>query len=53
MYAYVCLCEAWISDEYALEFLLAFDGRIHHLDRGYWAKFEVKRIQPTPERPHG
>jgi hypothetical protein len=36
-----------------LEFLLAFDGRIHHLERGYWLKFEVKRTAATPERPHG
>ncbi len=42
-----------ISEEHALEFLLAFDGRIHHFEQGYWVKFEVKRTQPTPERPHG
>ena len=42
-----------ISDEHTLAFLLAFDGRIHHLEKGYWLKFEVKRIAPTPERPHG
>jgi len=41
------------SDEHALEFLLAFDGRIHHLEQGYWLKFEIKRAEPTPERPHG
>ncbi|HXT79796.1 MAG TPA: DUF6516 family protein [Acetobacteraceae bacterium] len=40
-------------DEHTLEFLLAFDGRIHHLEQGYWLKFEIKRIEPTPERPHG
>ena len=45
--------EAAISDEHTLEFLLAFDGRIHHLERGYWLKFEIKRTVPTPERPHG
>jgi hypothetical protein len=33
--------------------LLAFDGRIHRLDRGYWLKFEIKRVAPTGERPHG
>jgi hypothetical protein len=33
--------------------LLAFDGRIHHLERGYWLKFEVKRTKPVPERQHG
>jgi len=32
---------------------LAFDGRIHHLEQGYWLKFEAKRTEPTPERPHG
>lgn len=39
--------------EYALEFLLAFDGRIHHLEEGYWIKFEIKRVKPSKERPHG
>jgi Family of unknown function (DUF6516) len=39
--------------EYGLEFLLAFDGRIHHVEEGYWLKFEIKRIKATKERPHG
>jgi hypothetical protein len=39
--------------DHALEFLLAFDGRIHHLEAGYWLKFEIKRIAVTRERPHG
>ena len=39
--------------EYQLEFLLAFDGRIHHLEKGYWIKFEIRRVAGTPERPHG
>ncbi|MGO8867395.1 MAG: DUF6516 family protein [Alphaproteobacteria bacterium] len=39
--------------EYGLEFLLAFDGRIHHLEEGYWIKFEIKRIEATRKRPHG
>ena len=39
--------------EYGLEFLLAFDGRIHHLEEGYWLKFEIKRVEATKERPHG
>ena len=39
--------------EYTLEFLLAFDGRIHHLEKGYWIKFEIKRADVTKERPHG
>ena len=39
--------------EYTLEFLLAFDGRVHHLEKGYWIKFEIKRVEPTGQRPHG
>lgn len=39
--------------EHALELLLAFDGRIHHLEEGYWIKFEIKRVKATKERPHG
>jgi hypothetical protein len=39
--------------EYGLEFLLAFDGRIHHLEDGYWIKFEIKRVRAAKERPHG
>lgn len=42
-----------ISDEHTLEFLLGFDGRIHYLAQGYWLKFEIKRADPTPQRPHG
>lgn len=32
---------------------MAFDGRIHHLEKGYWLKFEIGRVTPRPERPHG
>ena len=39
--------------DHALEFLLAFDGRIHHLEEGYWLKFEIKRVTTTGNRPHG
>ncbi len=42
-----------LSDEHTLEFLLAFDGRVHHLEKGYRLKFEIGRVTPTPERPHG
>lgn len=40
-------------DEHTLEFLLAFDGRVHWYDQGYWVKFEIKRVEKTRERPHG
>lgn len=39
--------------EYDLEFLLAFDGRVHHFEGGYWIKFGIKRVEVTAERPHG
>ena len=39
--------------EHALEFLLAFDGHVHYVERDYWLKFEVTRVRPTAERPHG
>jgi hypothetical protein len=41
------------APDHGLEFLLAFDGRIHHLNHGYWLKFEIKRIAAGRERPHG
>jgi hypothetical protein len=39
--------------DYGLEFLLAFDGRIHYLEEGYWIKFEIRRVAVTERRPHG
>ncbi len=39
--------------DHGLEFLLAFHGRIHHLEKGYWLKFAITRVPPTAERPHG
>lgn len=41
------------TTDYGLEFLLAFHGRIHHLESGYWIKFEIKRVRPSRRRPHG
>ena len=41
------------SSEHTLEFLLAFDGRTHHYAHGYFVKFDIKRVERTPERPHG
>ena len=38
---------------HTLEFLLAFDGQIHWYAEGYFAKFEIKRVAPTVQRPHG
>jgi hypothetical protein len=39
--------------EHTLEFLLAFDGRVHWYAEGYFVKFEIRRVSRTAERPHG
>jgi Family of unknown function (DUF6516) len=39
--------------DYGLEYLLAFDGRIHYLEQGYWVRFEIKRVETAKKRPHG
>ena len=41
------------SSDHGLEFLLAFNDRIHHLEKGYWLKFEIVRVAVTTGRPHG
>jgi hypothetical protein len=41
------------ASEHTLEFLLAFDGRVHWYAEGYFVKFEIRRVRPTAERPHG
>jgi hypothetical protein len=41
------------ASDHGLEFLLAFDGRIHHLEKGHWLKFEIARVMVTTNRPHG
>ena len=35
------------QSDHSLEFLLAFDGRRHLFESGYWVKFEIKRAEPT------
>jgi hypothetical protein len=39
--------------DHGLEFLLAFDGRVHNLAEGYWIKFLVRRVGSSPGRSHG
>ena len=36
-----------------LETLLDLDGEVFCLDSGHWTKFEVKRVEPSVEIPHG
>ena len=39
--------------EHTLEFLLAFNGRVHRYAGGYWLKFEIVKVTPSQTRPHG
>jgi hypothetical protein len=39
--------------DHTLEFLLAFIGRVHHLEEGYWIKFEIEKGETAKGRPHG
>jgi Family of unknown function (DUF6516) len=39
--------------EHALEFLLAFDGRRHFYEGGYFIKFEIRRVSKTKRRLAG
>lgn len=41
------------ASDHGLEFLLAFNGRIPHLEKGYWLKFDIIRVTATAERRHG
>ena len=39
--------------EYALELLLAYDGRKHVLESGHFLKFEVRAVEKSVRVPHG
>jgi hypothetical protein len=41
------------AKDHVLENLLGYDGRTHHFEKGYWLKFEFKRVPETSQRPHG
>jgi hypothetical protein len=49
--------EKWIAGQRdaSLDTLLDLDGQVLVIDEkgGHWVKFEVKRVMPTKERPHG
>jgi len=42
-----------LPSEHELAYLLDFDGARYLFDEGYWVKIEVRRTEPTKERPHG
>jgi hypothetical protein len=39
--------------DHALETLLDLDGEVFPMNNGYWTKFEVRRVKPDRQRPHG
>lgn len=39
--------------EYALELLLAYDGRLHYFASGHYLKFEVRAVEKSRRVPHG
>lgn len=39
--------------DHGLANLLDLNGETFELDKGYWTKFEVRRVEPTTEMPHG
>jgi Family of unknown function (DUF6516) len=43
------------EQDHTLENLLDLDGDVYVIDEaaGYWVKFAVKRVTPSPGRPHG
>jgi hypothetical protein len=43
----------WTRTDTLYEFLLDFHGRRHWYEGGYFAKFEIRRVKATKDRPHG
>jgi len=41
------------GEDASLDTLLDLDGEIFPMDNGYWTKFEVHRVSPTAQIPHG
>jgi len=39
--------------EYALELLLAYDGRVHYFASGHTLRFAVRLVDKSPRTPHG
>jgi hypothetical protein len=39
--------------DHTLDFVLPFSNHIFLLEKGYWLKFEIRRVDHTPQRPHG
>jgi hypothetical protein len=41
------------APDHTLEFVLAFGGRVHHLQDRHWIKFEIEQVARTKRRPFG
>ena len=41
------------TEDITLETLLNLDGEVFPMDNGCWSKFEVKRVAPNRNIPHG
>ena len=41
------------SRDHGLDYLLGLNGDVLYVEKGLWFKFEVFRVDVTPERPHG
>ena len=41
------------GDDPGLETLLEMDGEVFPMDSGYWTKIEARRVDPSPQIPHG
>ena len=41
------------TGQHTLEFLLDFNGHVHHYAGGYWLKFEIAKAEANDGRPHG
>lgn len=39
--------------EHSLEFLLGYDGGTHWMEDGHHLRYEIKKVPPSKERPHG
>ena len=43
----------YAKEDASLETLLHLDGEIFPMDNGFWTKFEVSRVTPMKQIPHG
>ena len=41
------------GDDPGLETLLEMDGEVFPMESGYWTKIEARRVDPSPQIPHG